>query len=651
MTELRNSELDASRFRLRVLVIALVVLLAFGLVFARLWVLQVQRHEDLADQAESNRTAVVPIVPSRGQILDRNGVVLATNYSAYTLEITRSRGVNVDETIAALSEVVDIQPRDKRRFKRLVEESRSFESLPIRTRLTEEEVARFTAQRWRFPGVDIKARLFRTYPLGEVGSHAIGYIGRINQKEKERIEDSDDAANYRGTEYIGKLGVEQSYERELHGITGVELMETSAGGRAVRKLHSQPATPGNSVMLSIDIKLQKLVEDLYGERRGALVALDPRNGEILALVSKPTFDPNLFVEGIDQENWQALNESINKPLLNRALRGTYPPGSTYKPFMALAALELKKRAAHTVVNDPGFYTFGGRTFRSHEGGLGGVDMVRAIQFSSNTYFYSLGVEMGVDAIHDFMAPFGFGQITGVDLGGEVRGVLPSTAWKRATYKRPETRRWYQGETVSLGIGQGYNNFTMLQLALAQATLVNGGIRYRPHVGKAVRNAVTGEITPIEQPPGHNLGFAAKNIEVVLRGLVAVNEAGTGRRVFAGAPYSSGGKTGTAQAVSLGQNVKYNAKALEEHKRDHSLFAAFAPADNPRIAVALIVENAGFGAASAAPITRRVFDYWLLGLYPSEEDIAATAKGLTSAPIGTPRQAHEVELATVSEPRP
>ena len=651
MTELRNSELDASRFRLRVLVIALVVLLAFGLVFARLWVLQVQRHEDLADQAESNRTAVVPIVPSRGQILDRNGVVLATNYSAYTLEITRSRGVNVDETIAALSEVVDIQPRDKRRFKRLVEESRSFESLPIRTRLTEEEVARFTAQRWRFPGVDIKARLFRTYPLGDVGSHAIGYIGRINQKEKERIEDSDDAANYRGTEYIGKLGVEQSYERELHGTTGVELMETSAGGRAVRKLHSQPATPGNSVMLSIDIKLQKLVEDLYGERRGALVALDPRNGEILALVSKPTFDPNLFVEGIDQENWQALNESINKPLLNRALRGTYPPGSTYKPFMALAALELKKRAAHTVVNDPGFYTFGGRTFRSHEGGLGGVDMVRAIQFSSNTYFYSLGVEMGVDTIHDFMAPFGFGQITGVDLGGEVRGVLPSTAWKRATYKRPETRRWYQGETVSLGIGQGYNNFTMLQLALAQATLVNGGIRYRPHVGKAVRNAVTGEITPIEQPPGHNLGFAAKNIEVVLRGLVAVNEAGTGRRVFAGAPYSSGGKTGTAQAVSLGQNVKYNAKALEEHKRDHSLFAAFAPADNPRIAVALIVENAGFGAASAAPITRRVFDYWLLGLYPSEEDIAATAKGLTSAPIGTPRQAHEVELATVSEPRP
>ena len=651
MTELRNSERDAWRFRVRVLAMGLVVFLAFGLIVARLLVLQVQRHEDLADQAESNRTAVVPIVPNRGQILDRNGVVLATNYSAYTLEITRSKLGDLDETIEELSKVVDIQPRDKRRFKRLMEDARSFESLPIRTRLTDEEVARFAAQRYRFPGVDIKARLFRTYPLGEVGGHAIGYIGRINQREKERIDDSDDAPNYRGTEYIGKLGVEQSYEQQLHGTTGVELMETSAGGRVVRKLHSRPATPGHSVMLSIDIKLQKLVEDLYGERRGALVAIDPRNGEILALVSKPTFDPNLFVEGIDQENWQVLNESINKPLLNRALRGTYPPGSTYKPFMALAALQLNKRSPTLVVNDPGYYNFGGRTFRSHEGGLGGVDMVRAIQFSSNTYFYSLGVEMGVDTIHDFMAPLGFGQITGIDLGGELRGVLPSTQWKRQVNKRPEAKRWFPGETVSLGIGQGYNNFTMLQLALAEATLANGGTRYRPHVAKAVRDAVTGAVTELAQPPGENLGYLPKNVDVVRRALVAVNEAGTGRRVFAGAAYTSGGKTGTAQAVSLGQNVKYNAKALEEHKRDHSLFAAFAPAENPRIAVALIVENAGFGAASAAPIARRVFDYWLQGLYPSEEDIAATSKGQTAAPIGTMRQAADVPLRMRDRPGP
>jgi penicillin-binding protein 2 len=643
MTELRNVEADASRFRTRVFVIGAVVFLAFCLIVARLLFLQVVRHEDLAAQAESNRTAIVPIVPNRGLILDRNGVVLATNYAAYTLEITPSRAGVLDETIDGLSKVVEIQTRDRRRFKRLMEESRNFESLPIRTRLTDEEVARFTAQRYRFPGVDIKARLFRNYPLGEVASHAIGYIGRINQAEKARIQDSDDEANYRGTEYIGKLGIEQSYEAALHGATGVEQMETSAGGRAVRKLSSRAATPGDSVMLSIDIKLQKLIEELYGSRRGALVAIDPRNGEILALVSKPTFDPNLFVEGIDVENWAALNESIDKPLLNRALRGTYPPGSTYKPFMALAALQLGKRSPSLVVNDPGSYTFGGHTFRSHEGGLGGVDMHRAIQFSSNTYFYSLAVEMGVDAIHDFMKPLSFGQPTGIDLNGEVRGTLPSTEWKRNAYKRPDMKRWFPGETVSLGIGQGYNNFTMMQLALAQATMANGGIRYRPHMAKAVKNSITGAVTEIVQPPGENLGYLPKNVDIVRNAMVAVIKGGTGTRVFAGAPYTSGGKTGTAQAVSLGQNVRYNAKALEEHQRDHSLFTAFAPAEAPTIALALIVENAGFGAAHAAPIARRVFDYWLTGEYPSEADIAAVQKGQASAPIGKPRAAADVPL--------
>ena len=643
MTELRNVEADASRFRTRVLVIGAVVFLAFCLIVARLLFLQVVRHEDLAAQAESNRTAIVPIVPNRGLILDRNGVVLATNYAAYTLEITPSRAGVLDETIDGLSKVVEIQTRDRRRFKRLMEESRNFESLPIRTRLTDEEVARFTAQRYRFPGVDVKARLFRNYPLGEVASHAIGYIGRINQAEKARIQDSDDEANYRGTEYIGKLGIEQSYEAALHGATGVEQMETSAGGRAVRKLSSRAATPGDSVMLSIDIKLQKLIEELYGSRRGALVAIDPRNGEILALVSKPTFDPNLFVEGIDVENWAALNESIDKPLLNRALRGTYPPGSTYKPFMALAALQLGKRSPSLVVNDPGSYTFGGHTFRSHEGGLGGVDMHRAIQFSSNTYFYSLAVEMGVDAIHDFMKPLSFGQPTGIDLNGEVRGTLPSTEWKRNAYKRPDMKRWFPGETVSLGIGQGYNNFTMMQLALAQATMANGGIRYRPHMAKAVKNSITGVVTEIVQPAGENLGYLPKNVDIVRNAMVAVIKGGTGTRVFAGAPYTAGGKTGTAQAVSLGQNVRYNAKALEEHQRDHSLFTAFAPAEAPTIALALIVENAGFGAAHAAPIARRVFDYWLTGEYPSEADIAAVQKGQASAPIGKPRAAADVPL--------
>ncbi|MDR6854725.1 penicillin-binding protein 2 [Variovorax guangxiensis] len=643
MTELRNVAADLARFKRRVLVIGLVVLVAFGLLCARLFFLQVVRHEDLAEQAESNRTAVVPVVPNRGLILDRNGIVLASNYSAYTLEITPSKVASLEDTIDSLGEVVEVSQRDRRRFKRLREDSRSFDSIPIRTRLSDEEVARFAAQRYRFPGVEIKARLFRNYPNGELAAHVLGYIGRINQREKTAMEDwsEEDQANYKGTDYIGKLGIEQSYEKTLHGHTGVEQMETSAGGRAVRRLGSHPATPGNTVKLSLDIKLQKLIEDMFGERRGALVAIDPNSGEILAFVSKPTFDPNLFVEGIDGESWAALNESIDKPLLNRALRGTYPPGSTYKPFMALAALQLNKRAPSVVVNDPGFYTFGGHTFRSHEGGLGGVDMHRAIQMSSNTYFYSLAVDMGVDAIHDFMKPLGFGQITGIDVQGEVRGLLPSTTWKREAYKRPEMKKWYPGETVSLGIGQGYNNFTMLQLAAAEATLANGGTKYRPHLVRAVKDTVTGEVTELVQPPGESLGYQPKHVDLVRNALVAVNKGGTGTRVFAGAPYTSAGKTGTAQAVAWGQNTKYNAKALEEHQRDHSLFAAFAPAEAPKIAIAVIVENAGFGAAAAAPIVRRAFDYWLADQYPNEQDLAAVQVGKAVAPMGKPRVASEM----------
>ena len=646
MTELRNAELDARRFRRRVLVVGAVVFLAFCLVVARLVFLQVVRHEDLAEQAESNRTAIVPVVPNRGLILDRNGVVLATNYAAYTLEITPSRVGELDETIDALAQVVDIQQRDRRRFRRLMEESRGFESLPIRTRLSDQEVARFTAQRYRFPGVDVKARLFRNYPLGEVASHAIGYIGRINQAEKTQIQDSDDEANYRGTEYIGKLGIEHSFESSLHGVTGVEQMETSAGGRAVRRLDSFPATPGQTVQLSLDIKLQKMIEDRYGERRGALVAIDPRTGEILALVSKPTFDPNLFVEGIDVENWTALNKSLDKPLLNRALRGTYPPGSTYKPFMALAALETGKRTPTAITMDNGSWTFGGHTFRSHgDHGLGPVDMYRSIVQSSNVYYYQLANDMGVDAMHDFMKPLGLGQITGIDLNGEVRGVLPSQEWKRKAYRRPEQKKWYAGETISLGIGQGYNTFTMLQLAQATATLANGGVQHRPHLGVATLDAVTRESHPLEQPAPVDLGFKPANVDVVRRAMVGVTQGGTSTRVFAGARYLSAGKTGTAQAVTIGQKDRYNAAKLEEHQRDHALYIAFAPAESPRIALAVIVENAGFGAAHAAPIARRVFDYWLLGEYPSEEDMAAMRKGVVTAPIGKPRQVADIALPT------
>ncbi|ARU06572.1 penicillin-binding protein 2 [Comamonas serinivorans] len=621
------------------------VLVCFGLVLARLYFLQVIRHEDLLQQAENNRTAVVPVVPTRGEIVDRNGLLLATNYSAYTVEVTPSKTENLDATIDEIAKLIDISPRDRRVFRRLREDARSFDSLPLRSKLSDAEVARITANRYRLPGVDVKVRLFRTYPFEEAAGHVVGYVGRINQREKEQLEDSEDEANYRGTDVIGKVGVEQSHERELHGTTGYEQLETSAGGHAVRQLQSMPATTGDSLMLTIDLGLQKMVEDLYGNRRGALVAIDPNTGEVLAFVSKPTYDPNLFIGGIDQESWALLNESINKPLLNRALKGVYPPGSTYKPFMALAALETGTRKASTVIQDGGSWTFGGHTFRSGHA-LGPVDLHRSIVKSSNVYYYTLANEMGVDKIHDFMKPLGFGQVTGIDLIGESRGVLPSREWKRNTYKRAAQQQWYAGETISLGIGQGYNNFTMLQIAHAMTIIANGGTNRTPHLVKGKRAAASAQFVDLPREAGKRMPYQSENMALVRRGMVGVTQEGTSRRVFAGAAYTSGGKTGTAQAVTVGQKSKYNAAKLTEFQRDHSLYLAFAPAEHPQIVVAAIVENAGFGAAAAAPLARRVFDYWLLGQYPSEVDMAAMQRGQAGSPIGTPRDAKAMQPTPV-----
>ncbi len=650
MTELKDVEQEIGRFRLRLLAVAVLVLVAFGLLAARLVHLQVFRHEELATRAEANRIAVVPLVPNRGLIVDRHGVVLASNYSAYTLEITPSRveggRAGLDLLIDELATVLPVTRRDRRRFTQLLEEGRSFDSLPIRTKLADDEVSRFLAQRFRFPGVELKARLFRNYPLGETGSHLLGYIGRINQAEKKAMDDWDEAeqGNYKGTDYIGKLGLEQKYEHEMHGTTGFEEVETSAGGRAIRRLNSHPATPGDKLVLSVDIKLQAMVEELFGKRRGALVAIDPRNGEVLAFVSKPSFDPNLFVDGIDHENWKLLNESLDKPLLNRALRGTYPPGSTFKPFMAMAALSSGKRSASTVIQDNGTFQFGNHTFRSYgDKGVGPVDMQRSIVKSSNVYYYSLANEMGVDLMHEQLSLFGLGQKTGIDLEGEVTGVLPSTAWKKAHFKKPEQQRWYAGETISLGIGQGYNNFSMLQMAQATAILASGGQRHPPHLVRAVEDVITGNVQPVQPEALPPLPLKPEHVALIHRALHGVTQEGTSTRVFAGAPYASGGKTGTAQAVGVRQNQKYDASKLAEFQRDHSLYIAMAPLEAPTVALAVVVENAGFGAAAAAPIARRVFDYLLLGQYPSEEDVALTQQGLSVAPVGSPRRAVDVPL--------
>jgi penicillin-binding protein 2 len=642
MSLIRNVEMDVRRFRERIYIVSLLVLGAFLFLIIRLAYLQIWRYQDLNEQAESNRTAIVPIVPNRGVIMDRNGVVLATNYSAYTLEITTSKvHLPIDELIDRLGEVVEIQGRDRRRFKKMREESKSFDSVPIRTRLTDQEVARFAAQRFRFPGVEIRARLFRSYPFNGLASHVIGYIGRINQTEKDKLADTEEA-NYRGTDYIGKLGVEQSYETQLHGTTGVHEMETSAGGRAVRRLRSSPATPGNTIVLSIDIKLQKLVEDLFGTRRGALVAMDPKTGEILSFVSKPTFDPNLFVEGIDVENWQALNESLDRPLLNRALRGTYPPGSTYKPFMALAALQTGKRTPTQQIFDPGFFMFGNHRFHDDkEGGHGTVDMYKSIVESCDTYYFMLARDLGVDVIHEQMQQLGFGQLTGIDILGEARGVLPSTEWKKNTYHKPEQQRWYSGETISLGIGQGYNNFTILQIVQALSVIANDGVKMRPHLVKEVVDVDTKERRLVAKEPMEKVSLAQENLDVIKKALIGVNIEGTSATSFVGATYTSAGKTGTAQVYTVKENEKYNSNKIDERMRDHALYMAYAPADEPKVAIALVVENSGFGAQNAAPIARRIFDYVLLGQYPSQEDIEAVQKGQATRPIGKVRDVSKI----------
>jgi penicillin-binding protein 2 len=627
MTEFKNTERELHFFRLRLSAVGVFVFICFGLLLARFLWLQIFKHSDYAAQAEENRISIVPVVPNRGLILDRNGAVLARNFSAYTLEITPSkiRG-ELDALIDELSTIVDIQPKDRKRFRKLLEESKNFESTPIRTRLTDEEVARFTAQRYRFPGVEIQARLFRQYPLGETASHVIGYIGRISQKDAEKIDDSDDAANYAGTEYIGKEGLEKSYEKYLHGTTGYEEVEVSAGGRAVRTLSRTSATPGNNLVLSVDIELQKIIEEAFGERRGALVAIEPATGDVLAYVSKPTFDPNLFVEGIDPQSWDQLNTSLDKPLVNRPISGSYPPGSTYKPYMALAALELGKRTFTSAISDGGFFMFGGHRFNDDKpGGHGRVDLHRSIVVSCDTFYYQLANDLGVDAIHDFMKQFGFGQITGIDLEHERTGLLPSTTWKRNAYKRPEQKKWYAGETISLGIGQGYNSFTPMQLAHAVANLANNGVVMKPHLVKIIENGVTHERTLTVPKESYRIPLKPEDVEFIKQAMVGVTSepGGTGMLAFANAGYTSGGKTGTAQVVGYKKNERgrtiYDAKAMAERHRDHSLYIAFAPADKPRIALALIVENGGFGAAAAAPIARKAFDYYLLGKRPIDKD--------------------------------
>ena len=445
----------------------------------------------------------------------------------------------------------------------------------------------------------------------------IVHIGRINQRDVKALEESGDISNYKGSDHIGKGGIEQYYERSLHGKTGFQQVEIDAGGEAVRVLANTPPVPGDNLILSVDAKMQEIAETAFGARRGALVAMDPKTGEVLSYVSMPTFDPNLFVDGIDADTWKTLNGSLDRPLINRPIRGIHPPGSTYKPFMALAALETGKRTPNQSIVDPGYFNFGNHTFRDDKvGGHGVVDMAKSIIDSCNTYYYHLARDMGVNLMHDFMKPFGFGQITGIDLQGEVRGILPSTDWKQKAFKKPEQQRWYEGETISLGIGQGYNSFTILQLAHATATLANRGIVMKPHIVKSIENPITKDKKLTTPKESYRIDLKPENLEVIKNAMVDVNRFGTSSRVFTDAKYVAAGKTGTAQVFSL-NSKNYNHGATPEFLRDHALYIVFAPADKPKIAIGMIVENAGFGAAHAAPIARRALDYYLEGRWPKE----------------------------------
>jgi penicillin-binding protein 2 len=627
MVSFKKPDLDS--FQERIHIATLFVTFCFLLLVTRLVWLQLVSHGKYALLAESNRIALVPAPANRGLLIDRNGIVIGRNYSALTLDVNAEevKG-NVDQLINELSEIIDISPRDRRNFKRSLEDSRNMGTFPLRSMLNEAETARFMANRYRFPGVEIRARSFREYPYNELASHLIGYIGRVSQKDKERMQaeiegakgndpDALQASFLPGIQYVGKIGLEQSYEAVLRGVPGYDQVEITAGGKPVRTLSSSPSVPGKNVVLSVDIKLQYLVEQLYGNFRGAFVAIEPETGDILAFVSKPNFNPNDFVEGIDSVTWKELNESPQKPLYNRPLKGIYPPGSTYKPFMALAALELQKRTPSQTISDPGYFEFGNHTFRDDKkGGHGIVDMQKSIVDSCDTYYYLLARDMGVNMMHDFMKPFGFGQITGIDLQGESRGVLPSTEWKKNTFKKPEQQKWYEGETISLGIGQGYNAFTILQLAHAMANVANNGIVMKPHLVKAIEDPFTRNRVLTTPKESYRIDLKPENIEFIKKSMVEVNISGTSTAAFKGTGYVAGGKTGTAQVFSL-NSKEYKHSSTAEFLRDHALYIAFAPADKPTIVIAMVVENAGFGAQYAAPIARRALDYYIEGKWPKE----------------------------------
>ena len=654
---------------LRLLVAFVLIVIFFSILLARFFYLQVTQHNEFSGQASSNRITLIPTPPVRGEIVDINGVPLAKNYPVFSLEVIPSRiEGKMEDVIEALKKYVDITPTDLKRFKKYRESYRKFENIPLKLRLTDEEAARLSVHLRKFKGVEVNSRTFREYPYGKLTSHFLGYIGRISDKDKEILEEEGLTALYRGSTHIGKSGLEKYYEHQLHGIPGYQEVEKDAYGNIVRILKNVPSKMGQTLRLGMDIRMQQEADRILGDRRGALVAINPQDGTVLAFVSKPSFDPNLFIDGIDSDTWKMLNDDWKKPLINRVTQGLYPPGSTFKPFMGMALLESGKITQNTIVPAPGAWSIPGsrHIFRdSVRSGHGSANLSKAIQVSSDTFFYRLGYEMGIDKASPYLAQFGFGQKTGIDLPSEYTGVLPSREWKAKRFAKssdPTAKEWRAGEMVSVSIGQGYNAYTPLQMAHATASLANNGVVYQPHLVKEVLDFGARKITRINPNPERQIPFKADNFEYVKRAMEKVlKPGGTAHRIGGGLAYTMGGKTGTAQVVQIKQGGRYNAAALLEQHRDHAWFISFAPLEKPEIAIAVILENGGWGAY-AAPLAREMTDFYMLHVKPQqfsdglESDSAKTettnkhqpitsifqsAYGLTStSPASQPEVHHE-----------
>lgn len=630
---------------LRLLVAFILIIIFFSILLARFFYLQVTQHNEFSGQASSNRITLIPTPPVRGEIVDINGVPLAKNYPVFSLEVIPSRiEGKMEDVIEALKKYVDITPTDLKRFKKYRESYRKFENIPLKLRLTDEEAARLSVHLSEFKGVEVNSRTFREYPYGKLTSHFLGYIGRISDKDKEMLEEEGLTALYRGSTHIGKSGLEKYYEHQLHGIPGYQEVEKDAYGNIVRVLKNVPSKMGQTLRLGMDIRMQQEADRILGDRRGALVAINPQDGTVLAFVSKPSFDPNLFIDGIDSDTWKMLNDDWKKPLINRVTQGLYPPGSTFKPFMGMALLESGKITQNTIIPAPGAWSIPGsrHIFRdSVRSGHGSANLSKAIQVSSDTFFYRLGYEMGIDKASRYLAQFGFGQKTGIDLPSEYTGVLPSREWKAKRFAKssdPTAKEWRAGEMVSVSIGQGYNAYTPLQMAHATASLANDGVVHQPHLVKEILDFGERKITRINPNPERQIPFKADNFEYVKRAMEKVlKPGGTAHRIGGGLAYTMGGKTGTAQVVQIKQGGRYNAAALREQHRDHAWFISFAPLEKPEIAIAVILENGGWGAY-AAPLAREMTDFYMLHVKPQqfsdglETDSAKTEKTDKHQPI-------------------